>query len=107
MITTLRAFALFLLLPQSFSLNNVFNYINKHKNLINSSVLVLNKTILQQKYVFVNNVTERTVDDVLNGLVLNVGFSRNCDVDFDCGFEEKRGYSWEILENLQQMLSFK
>lgn len=105
---TLSAFAVFLLLQQSFCLNSVINYINKHKSVLNSSVLAIktsdNKTIVQYKYV----IASEKKGDLLNGMVLKVGFFQNPDADFDCGgFTEKWGYSWDVLQNLQQTLKFK
>lgn len=110
----MHAIPIFLLLQQCFGLNNnVIKYIEKHEKKFNSSVFILkgsdDTTTVQYEYTFSNGINGviRNENYLLNGIVLNVGLLQNIDANFDCGMNKNVGYSWDILQNLQKMLSFK
>lgn len=107
-------FLLFLYLHQCFAIS-VYQYLEKHKNILNSSIHILknseNKTFLQYDFYIAHNVSviKETMDN-LNGIILNVGFSPNSDANFDCSFENNKlvsGYSLDVLKNLQEILKFE
>lgn len=104
-------FLLFTLLQEGFSLNS-FQFIEKHKSLINSSVTVLksngDKTVLQYEYVIANNQSIKTA--AVNGTTLIVGFLQNADLLFDCNYKQNglfEGYSFKVLQKLQELLKFE
>lgn len=100
---------LFFLVQSTLSLN-AFNFIEKHKTIINLTFTVLKSsksTLLQYEYVLANKRKNGIAD--LKGTSLVAGFPDNSDLSFDCDYKNGlfQGYSLDILQNLQEQLEFQ